>query len=168
MSSYWGCFLNTHCGFNAILTVLCNLNVLPTQWRKMSLMWFPKLLESQSQLPCLLSPFPREEERNLSSRIVHHLPGVVDILLGKVCLEPLYSGMNSFHSVEMMPCLVGKVPWEFTEQLFAKMLPEKNWTTALSGVIFIWELPFSYRRSEPPQKALWGQVHGKPFASLAE
>lgn len=82
-SHYWVFFPHTSCGIITILTVLRNENILPTPQRKMSLTWFPELLESHFEFACLLNPFPRGEDRNLSSRIVNHLPGVVDILLGK-------------------------------------------------------------------------------------
>lgn len=60
--------------------------------------------------------------------LIAGIPRVVDIFLGMAWSLPAHQ--HVYHSVEAST-------WEFTHQVVAKMLPGKNWTTTLSGFLFI-------------------------------
>lgn len=70
------------------------------------------------------------EDRNFSSMVVSHLLSWSCRYFCRLCPEPSCLGMNALYSVESMPCLAGKVLWEFAPLGVCQQV-------ALSRVIFI-------------------------------
>lgn len=82
-----------------------------------------------------LKPSPTGEDRTFTlGEFIACIPGVTGIFLGMAWSLPI---LCPSHSVEAVLSLVGEVLLEFIHQVVAKILSEKNWTTTLSGILFI-------------------------------